>query len=66
MINELEEEKEHESNIISGELEYMKQPTLAELEAKCKACYVRCESTREIMNCETCLLRDMIREKCGD
>jgi hypothetical protein len=46
----------------------MKQPTLAELEAKCKACYVRCESTREIMNCETCLLRDMIREvqcPCG-
>ena len=38
----------------------MQNLSIQQLEAKCKACFVRCGSTGEIMNCETCFLKAIL------
>jgi hypothetical protein len=35
---------------------------LAELEQRCRACFIRQGTTREIIDCEACCLRDQIRD----
>jgi hypothetical protein len=48
------------------QLSQKEQKYINELEAKCTACQVRCEHTKEIMNCDSWYLRDQIEELEGD
>jgi hypothetical protein len=40
----------------------MNKENLEKLEQRCRDCMIRCESIKEVMNCESCYLRQQIRD----